>query len=394
MAHPVPDLIAKVGGVWAGQDLQNEFQREVAEMLKRNNPRVFPGAQPVSFAKKHLDELKTQDYFVCEKTDGLRVLLYLTDDGQNPPVTPVAYLIDRRNDYYWVDRLRFPHHENNPTYSRFHTRTLLDGELVEDRHPDGRTTIKFLAFDCLVCDNKDMRERPLDKRLAYLKAYILKPYTAWLKDFPAQASQQAFIFDDKKTEFAYSLQRMFEEIIPQVKKLHDQHILKWKPPHDNTVDFLMHIEWATIKPDLGDPDQSLQHDYDSLPAGIGLYIYHGRNMDYSYVADLYLTSAEWDGLKLRGVPLQDAIVECFLEDTTTSDGSSSKEQPDGPAHIKRWRLYRMRDDKDEANHISTFESVIDSIQDHITEQDLLNHADAIRAAWKARDARKSSRPPQ
>ncbi|KAK5949926.1 Dcp1p-Dcp2p decapping enzyme complex alpha subunit [Knufia fluminis] len=407
-------IIEKVGGVWAGDDLELIFQQEVANLLQRGNPRHFPGAQPVSFAKQHIQELKTQDYFVCEKTDGIRYLMYLTSDNvptdpSNPAAptkrVPVVYLIDRKNKYYYVPNLRFPHQDN--PHNNFHVDTILDGELVEDRYPDGSSTIKFLVFDLLVIDGKDLRERTLDKRLGYLKQFILHPYKNWLKEFPAERHKQAFILEDKKTEFSYSLATMFHEIIPQVKQLHgndgliftckgtkyesgtDPHILKWKPPEENTVDFLMHITWQHTS-DGGLPGEE-DIDYDEMPADIGLYIYHGRDMDYSRVGSLYLTLDEWEMLKAEDEPLQDAIVECFLEDTGAVNGHSSNGNQVNGHGDKRWRYHRRRDDKNEANHVSTFDSVKISIEDHITQQDLLDHADEIRTAWKARDAKRQSR---
>ena len=48
-------------GVPVGQAQTQWFRQEVAKLLERTNTR-FPGAQPVSFARKHLDELTRQEY--------------------------------------------------------------------------------------------------------------------------------------------------------------------------------------------------------------------------------------------------------------------------------------------------------------------------------------------
>jgi mRNA guanylyltransferase len=95
MAEP-DELMQRIGGLWAGQELQRTFQREVADLLGRDNLN-FPGAQPVSFAARHISELKAKDYWVCEKTDGLRYLMYCTKDGPQD----IHYLIDRKNNYYY-----------------------------------------------------------------------------------------------------------------------------------------------------------------------------------------------------------------------------------------------------------------------------------------------------
>lgn len=47
-------------GVKLQGNLLLDFRREVARLLRRNNT-GFPGAQPVSFVRKHLDELRSQE---------------------------------------------------------------------------------------------------------------------------------------------------------------------------------------------------------------------------------------------------------------------------------------------------------------------------------------------
>lgn len=386
-------LISRVGGQWAGPQLQSEFQQEVSQLLHRHN-RNFPGAQPVSFSAKHLTELKKEDYYVCEKTDGLRYLMYLTEDGGKD----IHYLIDRKNDYYYVPHLHFPHH-GDKTFQNFHTGTILDGELVEDRYPDRPPVIKYLVFDCLVLDNNILMHRPLDKRLGYFKMHVLEPYKAMFKAQPG--TNVPFIIEDKSTQFSYSLEHMFKEIIPKVKQLHgndgliftckntpyktgtDDHILKWKPPSENTVDFLLHIEWPLFVPGPDDPDQSTLLDYHAWPEQFSLYIHHGRD-EYEPVGELHVEPQEWEQWKALGKPIQDSIVECFQEDVVTNGISN------GANVTRRWRFHRFRDDKTDANHVTTFRSVIQSIEDHVTADDLMANADEIRAAWKSRDAAKRS----
>ena len=52
---------------------------------------------------------------------------------------------------------------------------------------------------------------------------------------------------------------------------------------------------------------------------------------------------------------------------------------------------RFRDDKTNANHTSTVDSVIESITDRVTEKDLIAAAKGIRDEWKRRAAEESSR---
>lgn len=52
----VPDM----PGIKAEGDLLRTLRREVADLLQRNSA-GFPGAQPVSFCRKHLETLKKQE---------------------------------------------------------------------------------------------------------------------------------------------------------------------------------------------------------------------------------------------------------------------------------------------------------------------------------------------
>lgn len=57
-AGPIRDIA--VPGIKAEGHLLTSMRQEVADLLKRNQT-GFPGAQPVSFARRHLAELRQQE---------------------------------------------------------------------------------------------------------------------------------------------------------------------------------------------------------------------------------------------------------------------------------------------------------------------------------------------
>ncbi|KAJ5195259.1 mRNA capping enzyme catalytic domain-containing protein [Penicillium cinerascens] len=383
MSHSVPDLDAI--GIKAEYDLADQFRREVAALLGRNNLN-FPGAQPVSFSSKHLTELQKEDYYVCEKTDGIRCLMYFARGDPESENPEIHYLIDRKNEYRFVPGLHFPLPDDD-TFQSFHVDTLVDGELVNDTYPDGTQQLKFLVFDCLVLDGQSLMHRTLDKRLAYFKVKVLEPYRAMYRKFPEEKAHRPFVVEDKSTQFSYGIEMMFREIIPKVKKIHgndgliftcrstpyrigtDEHILKWKPPSENTVDFRMRLEFPVLEPDTDDEAEGISApypDYDAIPI-CHLFVMLNAG-EYRHFGEMHITPAEWESLKALRVPLDDSIVEC-----------SKDEQG-------HWRYHRLRDDKMDANHISTVEKVLESIEDRVTEDDLIRIAPAIKNAWKKRQA--------
>ena len=101
-------------------------------------------------------------YYLCEKTDGIRCLMYFTRDEADGEI---HYLIDRKNDYYYVPGLHFPL-PSDESFKKSHTDTIIDGELVLDTVSPGKKVLRYLVFDCLVIGKKSVMEKTLDKRLA------------------------------------------------------------------------------------------------------------------------------------------------------------------------------------------------------------------------------------
>ncbi|KAE8454101.1 hypothetical protein EG329_005024 [Mollisiaceae sp. DMI_Dod_QoI] len=383
---PGPLQSIEAPGIKIGGDLLRNMRSEVAQMLGRQNL-SFPGAQPVSFARRHLEELCKQDYYVCEKSDGMRYLLYLTtgDEGEE-----VQYLIDRKNDYWFIPRdgLHFPVPKS---VQSFHVNTLIDGELVLDKVPGGDYQPKYLVFDCMVLDGNSLMNRTLDKRLAYFKERIFDPYKQLLDEYPDEKQYMHFIVELKAMQLSYGIEKMFKEILPSLphgndgliftcrmtdyKHGTDQHILKWKPELENSIDFRLSLDFPLVQPDAQDIAEGITEpytDYDALPV-CNLHVYAGDDREDPWYGTMYIEPEEWESLKQLNQPLNDRIVECFMDAQ------------------KRWRYMRFRDDKTNANHISTVESVIESINDRVTEGDLLNAAKGIRDKWKMRAAEEEAR---
>lgn len=155
--------------------------------------------------------------------------------------------------------------------------------------------------------------------------------------------------------------------------------LKWKPADENSVDFKLTLVFPHLVDNDSDEDDDQQVeddeprlDYSAMPE-FRLSVFEG-NRQYTDWGAMYMTEEEWEDMKALNIPLDDTIVECAMDEQ------------------KRWRFKRFRDDKKDANHISTVKSVIDSIKDAVGKEDLERAAPEIRSAWKARIAAQQNKP--
>ncbi|EON64365.1 hypothetical protein W97_03596 [Coniosporium apollinis CBS 100218] len=375
--------VPQIPGLKAEEPLAEVLRREVADLLRRN-PVSFPGAQPVSFARKHIEELQQKDYYLCEKTDGIRCLLYATDDQGEE----IHYLIDRKNDYYFIppNNVHFPM-PGDDTFQRFHKSTLLDGELVNDRVGPGPDDyrLRYLVFDCIVLDGDILTQKPLDKRLARFHSFVLDPYKRMFATWPQELEHQLFEVAPKSFGKPYSITEKFDEL-PRLAHGNDglvftcretpyvfgtdENILKWKPAHENTIDFMIRLgEFPTFDPEEGDTGPV--YDYEAQPT-VELLV-NCNEGKYAVFAELHLEPAEWEAMKSVNESLDMRIIECYKDEQG------------------RWRpklegngAPRFRDDKKDANHMSTVYKVIESINDAVSEHDLRAAEDAIRRMWKNR----------
>ncbi|KAL9539702.1 hypothetical protein MBANPS3_010119 [Mucor bainieri] len=166
------------------------LQLRLKELLNSQNDSSFPGSQPVSFESKHLIDIEREDYFVCEKSDGVRYLLFFL----HSPKGPASFLFDRNKHWYYVPNLLFPVRGRE---NEFLKDTLMDGELVLDIDAN-----KMLQQD------------------------IIQPFNARMRTQIDPAKLPPFTIELKKMERSYGLHLVFEQI-PKLKHKSDGII--WTP---------------------------------------------------------------------------------------------------------------------------------------------------------------------
>ncbi|CDO73545.1 hypothetical protein BN946_scf185014.g15 [Trametes cinnabarina] len=262
----------------------------------------FPGSQPVSFSASDLEKLEREDFWVAEKSDGVRVLLFVQADMNS--TDQAVYLIDRHNSYRAVTGLYFPHHQDP---RRPLNNSIVDGELVIDVDPSTKQEkLRFLAFDCLVVDNQNVMNRTLDKRYGRLQEWMYKPYQKMLRDHPHVAQTQPFDFKVKDVKFSYRVEDVFNIDIPRLQHGNDgliytcvstpyspgtdQNILKWKPPSENSIDFKLVLRFPPT------PGKPLVPDFQAKPV-FELHVWCGDDRGkprYELYDVMHVEDDEWE----------------------------------------------------------------------------------------------------
>ncbi|KAL1925302.1 uncharacterized protein VTP21DRAFT_185 [Calcarisporiella thermophila] len=369
---PLPDSI----GVLVDPITQKNVNARIKELLEWKGD-GFPGSQPVSFDSTHLKVLEQEDYYVCEKSDGVRYLMFaqMTQKG------PATFVICRKNLVRYIPNLVFPV-KDRP--GRFQNDTLLDGELVLDVKGDEKIS-RFLVFDLLVINGVNVTQRSLSSRLGYARDHVVNPLISAKEQNLEFTRNAPCLVAMKHMERSYGITQVFE----QIKELHHgndgliftpvkqpyilgtcKKMLKWKPADQNTVDFKICIRWSR----------------DRKP----IFTLHSANRGVHQFYDFFTPDPELAENWRTSSP--DGRIGEFLYDPEWP--TYVWNDPDSPPHIRKggWRFTRYRDDKNLANDERVVKKILRSIADGVTREELETSSEKIRAAWKLREAN-GGRPP-
>eukprot|EP00866_Antonospora_locustae_P000957 jgi/Antlo1/957/1062 len=334
---------------------------DINTLLSNSNKHKFPGYQPVSFMKCHVKNLLEEDYLVCEKSDGVRALLYICTIDQRP----FGFFLDRKNTFYRLGN-SFPLMDS----------TLFDGEIVLD--VEGECRVKhFLICDAMLFEGGNITDLTHIERLSYALKFV--------RMYSAESTSCALKISVKEMQKAYGLYCVY---LGHKKLKHDSDgliftpttspyrsgtapkLLKWKPPHLNSVDFIVRksteCEW--------------------------LYKLFCLGHSKEYVFFDYYFSAEDENVQIPSADTNNKDVA----ESVNLDGKLGEFRFDKEKWVHDlcdlslvkggWEFIKVRNDKDTPNAISVVINVVNSIQEDVSIDMLTSYIPEIRHRWKLRES--------
>ncbi|CAL8073132.1 unnamed protein product [Orchesella dallaii] len=329
-----PTFMEGVPGVTPITDRQmlTQLQRKVQNMCGWEGS-GFPGSQPVSMDINNVNFLAEKPYMVSWKADGTRYLM-LIDGPTN------VYFIDRDNCVFHAPEINFFFRETGDHIFE----TLVDGEMVIDK-VNGTLIPRYLIYDIIKFRGEDVGKVDFRIRLNCIRDELINPrYKAMergiidrqAEPFGVRFKPFWFLEDTEKILNGKLAQELSHEpdgtIFQPVKEPYTcgrcDSVLKWKPPHLNTVDFRLKI-----------------------------VTHSGEGLLTTRIGELYVggLSTPYSKMKVSKAisNLHNKIVECKFDNGN-------------------WTFLRERTDKSFPNAYSTAKAVCQSICQPVTKDFLLD----------------------
>ncbi|XP_002974489.2 mRNA-capping enzyme isoform X2 [Selaginella moellendorffii] len=319
---------------------QIELQRlclSLLDLASQSRNLSFPGSHPVSLDRSKLQLLKQHYYFATWKADGTRYMMLILSYG--------CYLIDRKFEFRRI-QMRFPHPRKDSPLPVHHM-TLLDGEMVIDKHPEtGKLERRYLIYDMMVVNAESLVKKPFSQRFHGIESDVIRPRHN-------DAGSSGYLYKDEEFRVRRknfwplsSTKLLFQKLIPGLSHRSDglifqgfempyvcrtsDSLLKWKFPSLNSVDFYLQRSGDTFTLSLLE-----KGNHQVLP---GASVSFDDSVDPS--------------------TLENKVIECSWNNERQS-----------------WEFMRLRPDKPLANAFNTYRKVFNSIKDNITQEELVEEID-------------------
>ena len=241
--------------------------------------------------------------------------------------------------------------------------TIFDGELVQKR--DGKW--EYQIFDCLCTIGYMFDKHPYSTRLSVAESMLTKyyeprdsdPFLITVKK-PLTSFEHIKGFLEGSIDFGYATDGII--LISETNPYHcnkDTFLYKYKKTEGHTIDFLLKLKKATLKPNLGNVDilDMIENTNISTQVAFLLFPEEG-DMSNNYQEKQTLTGEEFSKFfPILGIDsveeIDGLIVECYF------NGSI-------------WAPKYIRLDKIIPNNVSTFLLTQKSIDDNITINEVLS----------------------
>lgn len=241
---------------------EKKYIKKITDILAKPGG-YFIGPQPVTLEKKNIIEPGVgrtsilEDYTVTDKADGQRYLLYIDDIGK-------CYLLTNRLDVVFTGIIL------NSLRS-----SIFDGEYITKDANGGKVCI-FAIFDVYFYNGEDVRSLPLvDEPIKKSKKQHMTSRLKIMQSFSDKYKEKfdkedivlmtkTFLYGGNIFELSKTILDQFDSnplykidglIYTPMKYpvggsfISDKpstgtwdKVLKWKPPHENTIDFLVKLE--------------------------------------------------------------------------------------------------------------------------------------------------------
>ena len=308
----------------------------------------FAGSQPVSLDRSNVSIINERPFRVTWKADGTRYMVLLMHDG--------VYLIGRDNRVrrVWV---RFPfalrQEGGAPPVPTRHNYTLLDGEMVVDKDAaTGRLERRLLVFDIMCLCGQPLVNAPFSQRFRAIDTEVMRHRDhEKSRRRPEWYDWAAETFKVRRKDFweLGATRKVLEKMIPALPHESDGLIMQcWNDPYEpRTCENILKWKYGS----MNSVDFKLKAD--SSTGGEGtLYVMLRSQLKQLAGARIRFPNGE-DPTDFHGL-----IVECTWDEASGS-----------------WVYMRTRSDKLNPNSMDVYVSVKKSIDDNITEQELLDHID-------------------